>query len=153
MWQHTAFCCWCCKKINVCLTMQKKMIVTQLLKPPIKLKRQRLTNHTGNKLLWKESSYTLHTVALSGCYKPESCSTFDRRGQSRQSESEILFDSSRCIQPSLDESAWGAFLGGPMNRFNPLWSKEKQFFSFPLHLCAVWKEDNIPEYNIHSHLP
>lgn len=31
--------------------MQKKMIVTQLLKPPIKLKRQRLTNHTGNKLL------------------------------------------------------------------------------------------------------
>lgn len=93
--------------------MQKKMIVTQLLKPTIKLKRQRPTNHTGNKLLWKESSYTLQTVALGGRYKPESCSTFDGRGQLHQSESEILVYSSRCIKSPLEKSACGAFLEDP----------------------------------------
>lgn len=68
--------------------MQKKMFVTQLLKPTIKIKRQRPTNRTGNKLLPKESSYTLQTAALNGWMrnKPESFSTFDRRGQSCQSD-------------------------------------------------------------------
>ena len=56
--------------------MQKKMFVTQLLKPTIKLKRQRLTNRTGSQHA-PPTGEQLYTA--DGCfgwmdaYKPESC--------------------------------------------------------------------------------
>lgn len=58
------------------------------LRQQLKLKSQRPTSHTGNKLLPKESGSTLQTVALNGWMltNQRACSTFDRRGQPCQSD-------------------------------------------------------------------
>jgi len=77
------------------------MFFTHLVGPTIKLKSQRPTNGTGNKLLPKESSYTLQTVALKGWMltnqRTKAHLVEEVSHASQITESEIPFYSSRCI--------------------------------------------------------